>query len=366
YGCYLNNCTTRRGYYCDDFGQCFAAKCGDGYRDEDIGETCDDFNTNNGDGCSSTCQIEPGFTCKRKSQFDADSCRLFHLINCKNECDDGNLDDSDGCDSNCRITTNYACESQLIASTNDYGNSTCHLVQCGDGIKEGTEACDDGNLLDLDGCSKDCIIEPGYACTATSTSLVSGTYNPSICSGICGDGRVVANETCDDANELNFDGCDENCGVEVGYKCLLTERPTKCLPICGDGVRIGGKEECDDGNTANSDGCSEHCKVELNWHCATPAEQSTRTLINELGAINVFETVNPQTQQIEIMRKYHTFETIINNDISERIVPESFTFGLGDNCKRTVCGDGLIEGQEECDDYNGFNYDGCSSTCKIE
>lgn len=34
-----------------------AAFCGDGYMD--AGEKCDDGNTMNGDGCSSTCTIEP-------------------------------------------------------------------------------------------------------------------------------------------------------------------------------------------------------------------------------------------------------------------------------------------------------------------
>ena len=36
-------------------------KCGDGIKD--ILEECDDGNTNNGDGCSSFCQIEVGYTC---------------------------------------------------------------------------------------------------------------------------------------------------------------------------------------------------------------------------------------------------------------------------------------------------------------
>ena len=33
--------------------------CGDTLLDPDSGESCDDGNTENGDGCSSTCQIEP-------------------------------------------------------------------------------------------------------------------------------------------------------------------------------------------------------------------------------------------------------------------------------------------------------------------
>jgi len=32
--------------------------CGDGYIDTDTGETCDDGNTKDGDGCSATCLIE--------------------------------------------------------------------------------------------------------------------------------------------------------------------------------------------------------------------------------------------------------------------------------------------------------------------
>lgn len=36
---------------------------------------------------------------------------------------------------------------------------------CGDGVMAGAEACDDGNLLDGDGCSKSCKVEAGYTCT---------------------------------------------------------------------------------------------------------------------------------------------------------------------------------------------------------
>ena len=34
--------------------------CGDGYRDYELGESCDDGNTNSNDGCSSTCQYDSG------------------------------------------------------------------------------------------------------------------------------------------------------------------------------------------------------------------------------------------------------------------------------------------------------------------
>ncbi len=41
--------------------KCFQDRCGDGIIE--TGETCDDGNDVSGDGCSSTCQIEPGWAC---------------------------------------------------------------------------------------------------------------------------------------------------------------------------------------------------------------------------------------------------------------------------------------------------------------
>jgi cysteine-rich repeat protein len=40
-----------------------APLCGDGYVDPDFAEGCDDAETVDGDGCSSTCQVESGWSC---------------------------------------------------------------------------------------------------------------------------------------------------------------------------------------------------------------------------------------------------------------------------------------------------------------
>lgn len=47
--------------------------CGDGIR---VTSTiaCDDGNTNDGDGCSSSCTVETGWTCKYGSSNHADVC----------------------------------------------------------------------------------------------------------------------------------------------------------------------------------------------------------------------------------------------------------------------------------------------------
>lgn len=59
---------------------------------------------------------------------------------------------------------------------------------CGDGVLIAGETCDDGNASNADGCSAKCQIEPGWSCAGA----------PSVCETICGDGIVAGNETCDD------------------------------------------------------------------------------------------------------------------------------------------------------------------------
>jgi cysteine-rich repeat protein len=93
---------------------------------------------------------------------------------------------------------------------------------CGDGQRvPGCEACDDGNLVDGDGCDSNC--------------QKTG----------CGNGVVTSGEVCDDGNLTDGDGCDSNC------------TPT----ACGNGIRTAG-EECDDGNVVDGDGCSSTCTLE--------------------------------------------------------------------------------------------------------
>ena len=109
--------------------------------------------------------------------------------------------------------------SSLVLS-NKGPSVACHVV-CGDGILEGSEICDDGNLINNDGCDKNC----------TPTG--------------CGNGIKTAGEQCDDGNQILGDGCRPNCTKET----------------CGDGILDPG-EECDDGNGMDGDCCSSLCTFE--------------------------------------------------------------------------------------------------------
>jgi fibro-slime domain-containing protein len=117
-----------------------------------------------------------------------------------------------------------------------------------------SEACDDGNRDDGDGCSARCKVELGHDCKG----------DPSRCTSTqCGDGRVEGREACDDKNLLPFDGCSIDCQAEPNCKAGA------CTSSCGDGLVLD--EACDDGNTKDGDGCSAKCELEKGFTCSSEA-----------------------------------------------------------------------------------------------
>jgi len=97
---------------------------------------------------------------------------------------------------------------------------------CGDGIVDENhqEQCDDGNMIDGDGCSASCTTE------------------------YCGDAIDNNGDTeeCDDGNITDDDLCNNQCQLN---------------PVCGNDI-LEGEEECDDGNITDGDGCSASCNLE--------------------------------------------------------------------------------------------------------
>ncbi len=85
--------------------------------------------------------------------------------------------------------------------------------ECGNGVIEPSEICDDGNRFILDGCTG-CLVERGYRCAG----------EPSMClrqfsGAACGNGIISRSEQCDDGNVRDDDGCSRLCLREEGFKC---------------------------------------------------------------------------------------------------------------------------------------------------
>ncbi|APR75570.1 Multiple EGF-like-domain protein 3 precursor [Minicystis rosea] len=395
-------CATESGWQCSGAPSACAPTCGDGVL---LGaETCDDGNTASGDGCSSACAAEPGWYCAGAPSTCTTHCG-DGVIAGSETCDDGNTSSGDGCSSTCGTEAGWHCAG---------APSTC-ATQCGDGVLAGAETCDDGNASSGDGCSSACVAELGYTCAGTG---------PGSCVTTCGDGITAGSETCDDENHTPGDGCDASCQKESGYAC--SGAPSVCAAVCGDGIKLPG-EKCDDGNLVNGDGCSATCQIEPGFEIEPNNTLATANPFDALaigGKINgnikpagdkdIFsfevpigstglltaQTINnyqgnvcgatTASDTVLTLFDASSNELVTNDDISlgsnwcssissatldpgtyyiqvtHHTATSTLAYTLQANLTLAICGNGVVELAEQCDDGNTANGDGCSALCKME
>jgi fibro-slime domain-containing protein len=191
---------------CVEAGGC-GPRCGDGKLETAAGESCDDGNARSGDGCTSDCKtIEKDYGCPEPGK------RCVYLVKCGDGAL-GGIEQCDppaagrGCSADCRIEPGWVCAPPPVPA-DPTNPPSCHKTVCGDGTREGAEACDDANAIDGDGCASSCTFEPD--CT-------SGR-----CVSKCGDGMKLPPEACDDGNTADGDGCAHDCVLETGFSCADT------------------------------------------------------------------------------------------------------------------------------------------------
>ncbi|MCA9655013.1 MAG: DUF4215 domain-containing protein [Myxococcales bacterium] len=219
-------------------------ECGNGLLE--AGETCEGLPPPVGCDMT-TCTVDPDYSCIPMFPVPAEgdsggpvepmevmsTCELLDhcgdgIVDPDEDCDDGDMTVGDGC-SGCRIDPLWTCTGEP---------SDC--FQCGDGFLDPGEECDDGEQMDPpmyanQGCEQ-CTIQPGWEC-----------YDmlPSLCGPICGDGiwlheglSVGFAEGCDDGNLVDDDGCNASCVVETDCECTGMEGGTSTC-VCGVGDSSG-------------------------------------------------------------------------------------------------------------------------------
>jgi cysteine-rich repeat protein len=260
---------------------------------------------------------------------------------------------------------------------------------CGDGVREGHEACDDGednSDTRPDACREDCtlprcgdgVLDTGEACLLGSTTpcqevsphllgaaTCDGTcaWDLSLCRDpVCGDGVVEGEEACDGA-QLGGATC-RSLGFGKGALACTsgcTFDTSACDP-CGNGVREEG-EDCDlfdlGGESCLSLGyaggalsCTSACNFDLGSCSDTlcgngmidPGEDCDGSL---LGGVTCRD------------RGYAGGALSCT---SECAFDEA-------NCTQEVpaiCGDGILQAGETCDDGDLIPGDGCDGACQLE
>jgi fibro-slime domain-containing protein len=172
----------------------------------------------------------------------------------------------------------------------------------------------------------------------------------------CSDGRQDPGEACDDGNAVSGDGCTATCAqVEGDFVCPTPGEPCVSTQKCGD-KKITSAETCDDGqaNPKDGDGCDASCQLEPGWICQSPGAPCQAATCGD-GII----AGNEQCED---------GNAAANDGCSDACqIEDGFICPTPDAaCKATVCNDGKREGSEACDDGNQIIGDGCTTLCQVE
>jgi cysteine-rich repeat protein len=280
------------------------------------------------------------------------------------QCDDGNIMESDGC------------------------SAACRDEQCGNSVQDPGEVCDDSNTINGDGCSADC--KSREACGNRIIDVKTGVKG--------------VQEVCDDGNATSGDGCaadclsTEVCGnaiKDIKELCDDGGAPGGCNDDCQGGTGCGDGsidkdaggaplEQCDDGNTNDNDDClsskgspATTCKLaRCGDHVVQTAGARTEDCDPGTGGV----PLEDGTCNIDCTTAECGDGKVNRHFAPDGVNVEQCDNGTGVNnnsadctasCLLNVCGDGHRDTigaiQEACDSgaSNGMPGDPCSTTCKL-
>ncbi|MEM8607394.1 MAG: DUF4215 domain-containing protein [Myxococcota bacterium] len=399
--------------------------CGDGVLDS--GETCDDGNTTDGDGCTATCQAEfcgDGVinnvteTCEPAGTASCDdNCMLRDSV-----CGDGFITPPEtcepagttSCDDNCMLreavcgdgflTPPEACEPAGTATCDD--DCTFREAACGDGFltppedcePAGTATCDDDCTLRAAVCG-DGFLTPPEDCEPGGTATCDDdcTFREAV----CGDGFLTPPETCEDGNVVGGDGCSATCQVEglpsgadltddgsiiaSVLKWMVVIRDDDFAPVgsidssrqydswTGTGAmeawvgyeysidQIFGRVVFQEGRHFGDGG----------WFETLTVEVRQGGVWTEVSGLTV-DPLYPGNNGVTFETFDLTFAPVVGDAIRIYGVPggssEFISVGELEVYEPGVdlCGNGLVDGNEQCDDGGTVDGDGCNATCQLE
>jgi len=193
---------------------------------------------------------------------------------------------------------------------------TVNPAKCGNGIKEGTEQCDDGNTANDDSCTTTC------TSTGNKAALI-----------------IIAESV-----EYSLDSTNQNVKVTATVKNLGNAATGNGFGVGFTQLEVYGQPVTNQPAPALAVDESATVSVTLNAHCPSPAPGG--------HSISIFADSGNKVVETSKADNWH-----------------SLTYTCGKVCLEPngcVCGDGLKNSTEQCDDGNTVSGDGCSAMCKLE
>ena len=307
-------------------------------------------------------------------------------------CDDGNIEDGDGCSSECEFEDGWTCYNNHfpvdMEAEPPVAATICRIAICGDGFIDQGERCDDGNTEDGDGCSS-CVYDDenylNFICTTTEDPFVSPATE---CRRpICGNIIFELDEQCEDGNNISGDGCSEFCMLEPNFFCEIVGEPCAEITQQGDGCFDPIPLEVGVGTTVYErtgfhnvyfveDGPDIVFSINVPEHIIL---HMTPHIINDHYSISpsliLFGHCTDSSSLLEFGDRFLIWENntgsaqevllLVSGIFSEEDETSSFTMEV--EFKTPECGDEIVTVEfESCDDGNIENGDGCSSNCSVE
>src|SRR5262249_8537723 len=231
--------------------------CGDGLIES--GEECDDGNLAVGDGCNSSCAVEPGFICTGQPSVCAPpfgGCAFTGAWDFAGIPGVATLNVRE--DVTGSLTGNICIGTDPLFSVT--GTRVGPNLSFSSGFPLGV-----GTMIDCNSTSQGTFFSP--------LTRLRDTY--------CGDGTVQPGEACDDGNFAGGDGCSPCCQIEECFTC--TGEPSTCTPTSSGG-------SCDDGiycNGTDTIACHGVCTIHSGDPCPGTSchtwQESTHQCVDPIG-----------------------------------------------------------------------------------
>ncbi len=265
------------------------AACGDQLHDAT--ETCDDGNLNSGDGCSATCQVEPGYSCAKPDQIQNGSFEQgFTGFWSAYSIDTGTQTEAVCGGQRRRPMLNRIIVGNSSMMCSGFGGSGNYLQVDGAGtstVTQGTWNPGDTNVIwrhSVTGPGKRFafrfayVLRRGDATTADGVLdfVLNGSRLWRVETGQSAAGSpanswrthymVINLPTWAPVSTLEFRQANGNYRPSISLDAISFTGASVCSQLCGNGVLDPG-EACDDGNTTKGDGCYS-CRVGVGYSCS--------------------------------------------------------------------------------------------------